>query len=64
MKKEKIKWVERKFIIMVAVELTIFKILISDMYLSALLLLTCFHAEYSGLVPVQQTFVRRDNFKH
>lgn len=49
---------------MVAVELTIFKILISDMYLSALLLLTCFHAEYSGLVPVQQTFVRRDNFKH
>lgn len=34
------------------------------MYLSALLRLTGFHADYSGLVPAQQTFVRRDNFKH
>lgn len=36
----------------------------SDMYLSALLLLAGFHAVNSRLIPVQQTSVRHNNFKH
>lgn len=49
---------------MLEVELMLSKNLSSDMYLSALLLLAGFHAAYSGLIPVQQTSVRHNNFKH
>lgn len=63
-KKQKIKWVERKIIIMLEVELMLSKNLSSDMYLSALLLHVGFHVAYPGLIPVQQTSVRHNNFKH
>lgn len=49
---------------MVEVEQMISKNLSSDVYWSALLLLGGFHAVYSGLIPVQQTSVRHNNFKH
>lgn len=50
--------------IMLEVELMIYKNLISDKYLSALLLLAGFCAAYCGLIPVQPTSVRHNNFKH